>query len=261
MSDNAAPLLVGREGAVATISFNRPAALNAIDVPMAEAFLAATQDIARDTDIRAVLMRGEGRGFMAGGDLSLLSARPREGAAALIGPMHEGIRLLAGINAPVIAQVHGFAAGAGFSLMMHADFVFAAQNAKFSFAYSSIGTSCDLGASWMLPRRVGMRRALEIAMLGETLDAASAEQAGLVNRVLPPESLANEAMLLAQRLAAGPTVAFGQLRRLLRDSLTCDLATQLNAEAAAFLTCAESTDFRTGIDAFIAREKPTFTGE
>ncbi|QHE86806.1 enoyl-CoA hydratase/isomerase family protein [Hydrogenophaga sp. BPS33] len=206
----------GREGAVATITFNRPQALNAIDVTMAQGFLAAVREIAADRGVRAVLLRGEGKGFVA--------------------------------------------AGAGLSLMLQADFVIAAEGTRFNLAYVNIGTSCDVGASWALPRRVGLRRALEIALLGDTVDAVSAEQMGLVNRVVPADALPAEAMALAQRLAAGTTVALGQLRRLMRSSLDHDLATQLDREAQGFQVCAASADFGIGVDAFFARAKPAFTG-
>ena len=254
------PLLVGREGAVATLRFNRPAALNAIDVPMARAFLAAARELAADRSVRAVLMSGSGKGFMAGGDLAVLQADPLQGAADLIDPLHEALTVLDAMDAPLVAQVHGVAAGAGLSLMLQADFVLAAEGTRFNLAYVNIGTSCDVGASWALPRLVGMRRALEIAMLGDAYDAAAAERMGLVNRVLPAAELEAAAMALAQRLAAGPTVALGHLRRLMRGSLDRDLATQLDAESAAFRSCAATDDFRLGVDAFFARKPAAFTG-
>lgn len=259
-TDTSAPLLIGREGAVATLQFHRPAALNAIDVPMAQAFLAAVKAIAADRSVRAVLLRGSGKGFMAGGDLAVLQADPLKGAADLIGPLHEAVALLATLDAPVVAQVHGVAAGAGLSLMLQADFVLCAEGTRFNLAYVNIGASCDVGASWALPRWVGLRRALEIAMLGDMLDAAAAERIGLVNRVLPAATLGDEAMALAQRLAAGPTVALGQLRRLMRGSFDRDLPAQLAAESEAFRHCAGSDDFRAGVDAFFDKRKPTFTG-
>lgn len=255
-----APLLLGRDGAVATVRFNRPAALNAIDVPMANAFLAATRELAADKGVRAVLLSGAGKGFMAGGDLAVLRADPLQGAADLIGPLHEALTVLDAMDAPLVAQVHGVAAGAGLSLMLQADFVLAAEGTRFNLAYVNIGTSCDVGASWALPRLVGMRRALEIAMLGDTYDTAAAERMGLVNRVVPAAELEAEAMALAQRLANGPTVALGNLRRLMRGSLDRDLASQLDAESAAFRTCAASDDFRIGIDAFFDRKPAAFTG-
>lgn len=254
------PLIIGREGAVATLQFNRPAALNAIDVPMAQAFLAAVKAIAADRGVRAVLLRGSGKGFMAGGDLAVLQADPLQGAADLIGPLHEGIALLATLDTPVIAQVHGVAAGAGLSLMLQADFVLAAEGTRFNLAYVNIGASCDVGASWALPRWVGLRKALEIAMLGDMLDAPAAERIGLVNRVVAADALPAEAMALAQRLAGGPTIALGQLRRLMRGSFDRDLPAQLEAESAAFARCAASADFKTGVDAFFDKRKPQFGG-
>ncbi|QHE88801.1 enoyl-CoA hydratase/isomerase family protein [Hydrogenophaga sp. BPS33] len=253
-------LVLGREGAVATITFNRPRSLNAVDVPMAQGFLAAAQEIAADRSVRAVLMRGAGKGFMAGGDLELLRADPKGGAAALIGPLHAALKVLAANDAPVVAQVHGVAAGAGLSLMLQADFVLAAEGTRFNLAYVNIGTSCDVGASWSLPRHVGLRRALEIALLGDTVDAVAAEQMGLINRVLPVDALPGEAMALAQRLAAGPTVALSQLRRLLRNSLDRDLETQLDLEEKGFQVCAASSDFCAGVDAFFAGVRPVFSG-
>ncbi len=261
MTNDNAPLLVGREGAVATLCFNRPAALNALDVPMAEAFLLAAQNIAADNTVRAVLLSGAGKGFMAGGDLAVLQADPVGGAKALIGPLHEALVVLAGIDAPIVAQVHGVAAGAGLSLMLQADFVLAAEGTRFNLAYVNIGASCDVGASWALPRWVGLRRALEIALLGDMLDAAAAERIGLFNRVLPADALAGDAMALAQRLASGPTVALGQLRRLMRSSFDRGLPEQLDAESAAFQVCAQTEDFRSGVDAFFARGKPQFRGQ
>ena len=254
------PLQIGREGAVATLRFNRPAALNAIDVPMARSFLSAVKDLAADRGVRAVLMSGAGKGFMAGGDLAVLQADPLQGAADLIGPLHEALTVLDAMDAPLVAQVHGVAAGAGLSLMLQADFVLAAEGTRFNLAYVNIGTSCDVGASWALPRLVGMRRALEIAMLGDAFDAAAAERMGLINRVLPAAELEAAAMALAQRLAAGPTAALGHLRRLMRGAFDRDLAAQLDAESAAFRDCAATEDFRLGIDAFFARKPAVFTG-
>lgn len=257
---NDSPLQVGRDGDIATLRFNRPSALNAIDVPMAIAFLAAARELAADRSVRAVLMSGVGKGFMAGGDLAVLQADPVQGAADLIGPLHEALTVLAGMDAPLIAQVHGVAAGAGLSLMLQADFVLAAEGTRFNLAYVNIGASCDVGASWALPRLVGLRRALEIAMLGDMFDAAAAERMGLINRVVPAAELEAETLAFARRLAQGPTVALGRLRRLMRTSFERDLAGQLDAESAAFRECASSDDFKIGIDAFFAKTKPAFTG-
>ena len=254
------PLRVERDGAIVTLVFNRPQALNAINVPMAQALLVALQDIAQDDSVRALVLRGEGRAFMAGGDLVTLQRDPVGGVDALLEPLNQAMLLLAGLNAPVIAQVQGAAAGAGLSLMLQADFVLAAEGAKFNLAYINLGASCDVGASWSLPRWVGLRRALEISLLGETLNATQAQQMGLINRALPAEALETAVLQLARRLADGPTQALGHMRRLMRASLETDLKTQLGAEWQAFRACAQTDDLRAGIDAFFQKQPARFTG-
>ena len=254
------PVLLERQGAIATLRFNRPEALNAIDVSMAEAFLAAVQAIAADPGVRAVVLRGNGKGFMAGGDLATLRSDPVQGAHDILTPLNQALPLLARLNAPVIAQVHGVAAGAGLALMLQADFVLAAEDTRLNLAYIKLGTNCDVGASWALPRLVGLRRALEIALLGDTYTAPEAERLGLINRVLPTAELDAAVQQLAERLAAGPTVAYGHMRRLLRSSFDNDLPTQLHAEAAAFAQCAHTADLPEGIEAFFAKRAPVFQG-
>ncbi|MDD2545030.1 MAG: enoyl-CoA hydratase-related protein [Burkholderiaceae bacterium] len=254
------PLLLERQGAIATLRFNRPEALNAIDVPLAQALLAAVQTLAADPGVRAVVLCGAGKGFMAGGDLATLRADPVQGAQDLLAPLNEAVTLLSRLNAPVIAQVHGVAAGAGLSLMLQADFVLAAEGTRFNLAYIHLGASCDVGASWALPRLVGLRKALEIALLSEPIDAAEALRLGLVNRVLPAAELDGAVAALAQRLAQGPTVALGHMRRLVRESFDRDLPAQLAAEAQAFVACAHTADLPAGIDAFFTKQAAIFQG-
>ena len=254
------PLLLERHGAVATLRFNRPEALNAIDVPMANAFLAAVQSIAADPGVRAVVLRGNGRGFMAGGDLATLRADPVQGAIDILTPLNAALPLLAQMNAPVIAQVHGAAAGAGLSLVLMGDYVIAAVGTRFNLAYINLGTSCDVGASWALPRIVGVRQALEIALLGEAFTADDALRLGLVNRVVPGAELDSATTALAQRLASGPTLAYGAMKRLMRASMDHTLPEQLAAEKGAFVHCAGTEDFRAGVEAFHQRQSPQFVG-
>ena len=254
------PLLLERHGAVATLRFNRPEALNAIDVPMANAFLAAVQSIAADPGVRAVVLRGNGRGFMAGGDLATLRADPVQGAIDILTPLNAALQLLAQMNAPVIAPVHGAAAGAGLSLVLMADYVIAAEGTRFNLAYINLGTSCDVGASWALPRIVGVRQALEIALLGEAFTADDALRLGLVNRVVPGAELDSATTALAQRLASGPTLAYGAMKRLMRASMDHTLPEQLAAEKGAFVHCAGTEDFRAGVEAFHQRQSPQFVG-
>jgi 2-(1,2-epoxy-1,2-dihydrophenyl)acetyl-CoA isomerase len=261
-TDDAVPssVLHWRDGAVAHIRFNRPKALNAINCAMADSFLRACTDIANDPAVRCVLVTGEGRAFMAGGDLAEMRTDPETAAAALISGMHGGIGLLTRLKAPVVAAVHGAVAGGGLGLVLNCDFVIAAEGTRFSVAYPLIGASCDCSTSWSLPRLLGLRKAIELVLLGETFDAAEALQMNLVNRVFPASQLPIEATALVQRLVNGPTLALGMLKQLLRASLQNDIDTQLDAEAKGFLACAATSDFREGVEAFLDKRPARFNG-
>jgi 2-(1,2-epoxy-1,2-dihydrophenyl)acetyl-CoA isomerase len=254
------PVLLEFSGAIARISFNRPEVLNAIDRNTAEAFLSSIEQIIATPAVRVVLLRGEGRAFMAGGDLAPLLTEPVHAAAELIDPLHSAMRLMAAMPQPVVASVQGAVAGAGMSLMLAADLAIAADNASFNMAYAKIGASPDVSGSWHLPRVVGLRQAMEIALLADTLDAASALRLSLVNRVVPAASLEAETNELLERLANGPTFAFGQIKQLLRASQSRTLPEQLDAERAAFLACAGSQDFSEGLAAFFGKRKPVYRG-
>jgi 2-(1,2-epoxy-1,2-dihydrophenyl)acetyl-CoA isomerase len=252
------PLLVEREGEVVTLRFNRPDRLNAIDVPMAEALRDAAAALAREGSARCVVLAGAGRAFMAGGDVTAFDGPDAIGT--IMDPMHEALALLAALDAPVLASVQGAAAGGGMSVALAADLCIAADDARFSLAYLRLGTSPDCGGSWNLARLVGMRRALGIALLEETLDAAAAKEAGLVNRVVPAAELAEATRTLARKLASGPRAATAATKRLLREASGHGLEQHLDAERAAFLGCAASADFAEGVAAFLARRPPQFPG-
>lgn len=227
---------------------------------MARAFLAAVQAVAADPGVRAVVLCGNGRGFMAGGDLATLRADPVQGAIDILTPLNAALLLLAQMDAPVIAQVHGVAAGAGLSLVLMADYVLMAEGTRLNLAYINLGTSCDVGASWALPRLVGLHKALEIALLGDAFTADEALRLGIANRVVPADGMQAATDALAQRLAAGPTVAYGAMKRLMRESMDRTLAAQLDAEKHAFIGCAGTQDFRAGVEAFHARQAAVFSG-
>lgn len=260
MTESTAPLLYGREGTVAHIRFNRPKVLNAIDGAMAAAFLEACRAIAADSEVRAVVIGGEGRAFMAGGDIAQFRDDPASIPTTLIGPMHEALQILTTLRAPVIASLQGAVAGAGMSLALACDLAIAAENTRFNLAYVNLGTSCDLGASWSLPRIVGLRRALEIALLSDSIDAAEALRLGLVNKVVTTDTLADETTRLAQRLAAGAPTGQGMLKRLLRDSYARDLPAQLQAEQSSFAACASTQDFVEAVAAFLEKRLPSYRG-
>ncbi len=245
---------------MAYIQFNRADALNAISVPLAEGFFQACVDIAMDRDVRVVWLSSAGRAFMAGGDLSAISKAPLEVAEALIAGMHGALRLLAEMDAPVVVSVQGAVAGGGLGLMLACDLVIAAQDSRFSLAYPGIGASCDCSTSWGLPRQIGLRRALEFALLPTPIDANEALRLGLINRIVPTDSLEAEVMAFVDQLASGPTKAYGHLKRLMRTSFENSLDTQLDAEAAGFFACVSTADFQEGVTAFLGKKKPRFVG-
>lgn len=258
------PLVVlKRDGAVAEILLNRPEVLNAANRDLAETFLGVCRQIAADPGVRAVLLRGAGKAFMGGGDLAGFHADPDHAddtANGLIRPLNEAVAILAELQAPVVASLHGAVAGAGVSLALACDLAIAADNVKFNLAYSRIGASPDVSASWSLPRVVGLRKAMEIALLAENFDAAEALRLGIVNRVVPAADLPAETEALMRRLAAGPSFSYGTIKKLLRASGERDLRGQMEAERLAFCGCARTGDFREGVAAFYEKRAARFTG-
>ena len=257
------PVLLTVADGVARITFNRPDRLNAIDRAMADAFEAAAMTALADKTVKVVLLRGNGRAFMAGGDLGEFHQADDipPVAASVIDPVHRTLSALAASPVLVLAAAQGPIAGAGMSITLGADLSIVGDTATFNMSYARIATTPDSGGTWALARLVGLRKAMEIVLLSETIDANEALTMGLVNRVVPAEELDQQAEALALRLARGPTLAFGQIKGLLRASLNHDLDNHLAAEKEAFLTCAGSADFREGLAAFFSKRKPVFSVE
>ena len=260
-------VLVAREGAVTTITLNRPRALNSLNRDLTLALHESVTSAAQDSSVRCVVLRG-GEHFMAGGDLKWFKAlaegkAPAENRAQFEGFIHEAHAIILALRRmpkPVIASVRGAVAGFGMSLMMATDLAIAADNAYFTLAYTLIGVSPDGGSTFALPRIVGQKKAMEIALLGERFDAAAAERLGLVNRVVPKEQLDEVTAQLAARLAGGPTAVYARTKALLGGSLNASLESQLQREAEAFAQSASEPDFHEGLAAFIEKRKPRFTG-
>lgn len=264
MSVSDQPVLLKVDGPIARIVFNRPKVLNALSREAADAFFAACKSVAADASNRVVIIAGEGRAFMAGGDISAFQGpaeEVRKHVPEIMEPLHDGLEILAGLPQPVIASLHGAVAGAGMSIALATDLAIAADNAIFTLAYSKLGTSPDGSSSWSLPRLVGLRKAMEIALLSDVYDAPEALRLGIVNRVVPAADLASETDKLARRLADGPTFALGQAKALLRNSLDNSLHDQMAAEAAAFGACIGTKDFAEGVNAFLAKRPATFIGK
>jgi 2-(1,2-epoxy-1,2-dihydrophenyl)acetyl-CoA isomerase len=259
-----AVILLSVERGVATISLNRPQVLNAMDGEMMQKLRPIAESVQNDPAVRAVVVRGEGPAFMAGGDVSVFYSHLQELPELIVHwgrEMHFAFLALRRMGKPVLASVHGAVAGAGFSLMCAADLAIAAADTKFTLAYASIGASPDGGSTHFLPRLLGYRKAMELALLPERFDAETARSLGLVNWVVAGDKLAEETAKIAQRLASGPTKAYAEAKRLMNQSLATSIETQMEEELFAFSRCARTADLKEGVTAFVEKRKPVFTGK
>jgi len=262
-----ANVVVERRGAVCEIRLNRPELLNAVDRETIAALTAAAAEAAEDTSARAVLLRGEGTHFCAGGDITmfgeLIRLAPEQRRKLLyqtVDALHPLLARLRHMPKPVVAAVQGAAAGFGLSLVLAADLALAAEDAVFACGYIHLGTSPDGGMTATLPALVGLKRATELMLLGERFDAARALALGVVNRLVAPDRLAAEAAALADRLATGPADAYARTKSLIQASLGDAFDAQLRREAESFAICAATEDFAEGVRAFLEKRRPAFTG-
>lgn len=256
-------IAVSVEDGVAEVVLDRPDAHNTIDLCLAEELLAAAHDLHRRGDVRAVLLRGSGRWFCAGGDLrSFADVGDEVGhhLELLVTSLHGAILRLRGLDAPLVAAVQGSVAGAGFSLACGADLLVAGASTRFVMAYGAVGLTPDGAGSWFLPRLVGLGRALDLALTNRVLSAAEAEAWGIVTRVVPDDDVEAEGRALARSLAAGPTRSFGATRRLLHASLGRSLEEQVQEEQRELSAAADRADGREGIAAFLEKRAPVFEG-
>jgi len=246
------------------LTLDRPEMLNPLDEQVADELCAALASAERDDDVRAVLLRGEGRAFSAGGNVKVMERSLEGNPAAFfeqpLARIHEAALAVARLPMPVVAAVHGFVSGAAFNLAMACDFVLCAEGTRFNQAFVRLGLVPDTGGTYFLPRLVGLRRALELMMLGEFVDAERALGLGLVNRVVPAGELVPLARELAGRLASGPTRAYGEIKRLVHDSAARGLGEALDAERETQLRVAASEDFLEGVRAFLEKREPRFRG-
>ena len=254
-----------RESSVAVITLNRPAALNALTTEMGREFMSAIGE-ALERGARAIVLTGAGRAFCAGGDLrEMRKVAEKEGRIEAffdepLGLLNECILLLQQVPLPVIAAVNGAASGGGCNLALACDIVIAAESARFNQAFVKVGLSPDCGGTYVLPRLVGLKRAAELMMTGDVVDARSAAEMGMINRAVADGELMNEALSLAIRLAESPTAAIAKTKRLLAESAVNNLSTQLEAERQAQIESGQTKDFLEGVAAFIEKRPPRFTG-
>jgi 2-(1,2-epoxy-1,2-dihydrophenyl)acetyl-CoA isomerase len=247
---------------VATITLNRPDALNALTVPMKRALLAAFRQVERDGAVRAVILTGSGRAFCAGQDLR---ERLEPDAAPLGVELRERynpiIRAMRSLPKPIVCAINGVAAGAGASLAMACDIRIASDASSFTLAFGRVGLVPDSGATWLLPRLIGMTRATELALLGDAVSAVDAVRLGLVGRAVPAEELVAEARSVAARLATGAPRAIALTKRALNRAWEHDLDGALDYEAQLQDMAGRSKDHAEGIAAFMDKRAPRFTGE
>lgn len=253
---------------IATLTLNRPAQLNALNAEMMQALRLTTERVAADRSVAVVVVKGAGAHFMAGGDIKEFHsqlyldppARFDTFKATIEQWINPTVLALRGMHQPLIGSIRGACAGFGMSLALCCDLLLAADDAYFTTAYSLIALSPDGAQSYILPRIVGAKKAAELLLLAERIDARRALELGLVNRLVPPAELDAETLRLARRLADGPRHAYGEVKRLLEGASCSTLAQQLKAEADAFARCSATQDFAEGIRAFVEKRKPGFRG-
>ncbi len=260
------PILCSVEDGVGTVTLNRPHVLNAFNLAMGQGLLETLADLAADDGVRAIVLRGAGRVFSAGGDIHQMMDDVHEGedrAAYFRAPLTtfgEVVLALRRTPKPVLAAVHGAAAGIAFNVMLACDLKVAAETARFTQAFIKLGLSPDGGGSWMLPRLVGHARAAELAFLPTELDAATARDWGLVNWVVPEAAFEETVRGIAARVAAGPRAALARTKSLLDDAWDHTLAEHIEAERLAQVANADSPDFDEGLTAFLEKRPPGFPG-
>ena len=253
-----------RRGGAAKVELNRPEALNAWNTQFGADLLAATKRVARDEDIRAIVLTGAGRGFSSGADLKAGFDPTPDGKpdvrTRLTEVYHPIITGLREMPKPVIAAVNGPAVGIGCSLALCSDLILAAESSYFLLAFVNIGLVPDGGSSLFLPARIGFTRAIEMALLGERVPAAQALEWGLVNRVLPDAELEGAATELVDRLAAGPTGSYAGTKRQVNRWVYSGMHDQLSLEADIQQERARSGDFLEGVTAFVEKREARFSG-
>lgn len=248
-------------GSVGLLTLNRPDALNAITAQMLDELLDALEQVVANPSVRALVLTGSGRAFCAGQDVRVLSQGTNEELVALLRDRYPPVLLkLYRLEKPVIAAVNGPALGSGFNLALACDLRIASERAVLGAVFVRIGAGPDTGCSYFLPRLVGMARAAELIYTGRTIDAAEADRLGLVNKVVPPEQLIEEAMVLANQLAKGPTKAIGLGKRAIHRGLELDLESVLSLETELQGQLVATEDFREGVQAFLQKRQPTFEG-
>jgi enoyl-CoA hydratase/carnithine racemase len=250
---------------IATVTFNRPDVLNALTFTIYAQLRQLFDDLRYDDTVKVVILTGAGNAFCSGGDVEeiigeLLKRDLKEHIefTRMTGAVVQHMRLL---EKPIIAAINGMTAGAGAVLALASDLRVASEKAKFAFLFTGVGlTGADMGAGYLLPRIVGVGRAMELLLLGDRIDAATAERYGLVNKVTPHDELLPAARAWAEKLASGPSLAIGMTKRMIMNELGMDFVAAIEAEAQAQALLLMSEDHKRFYEAFKAKQKPEWTG-
>lgn len=258
-------ILEKREG-IALLTLNRPERLNALTAKMVSVlFPEVFRELKEDDEVRVLIITGAGKGFCTGADVVELGSGINtilelQGGQERLQPIGAFALLLYNLDKPVIAAVNGAAAGAGVSIALLSDIRIASENARFNLAFVRRGLVPDCGSTFLMPRLIGAAKSFEFMYTGDTIDAKEAERLGLVNKVVPQDSLMDEANALAKRLAEGPSLALAQIKRAIHSGLMNDLEQQLYFETYAQNFCFGTEDFKEGVKSFLGKYQPQFKG-
>ena len=261
MQKNTCVLVSIAEG-IATITLNRPEAMNAYNQELVSGLTQALNEVSADNSVKAVVLTGQGKAFTAGGDLGHLASLTTPLAARIfIADVGQLVTIIMTMEKPVIAMVNGVAAGAGFNLALACDIIFCAQSARFAQSFAKVGLVPDCGGLYLLPRLVGFHKAKELMFTGDLIDAQAALDLGIVNTVVADAELADVTYKFAARLAQAAPVALGMIKTMINRSDNLDLETTLELEANLQAVCMQTADHQEGIRAFKEKRSPVFTGK
>lgn len=261
------PIIFKQHQTHAEIILNRPESFNALNEPMLESLQNVIHQLQQSPDTRCVWLKANGKHFMAGGDVKLFATltMPGDERALALAPMMQGLhtcmQALADLPMPIVTSVQGAVAGFGLGLMMASDFVFASEKAYFNLAYIRLGLCPDGFVTYWLPRKVGLTRAISMALLGQTISPQEAKADQLINEVVPAEVLMQHSEACVHMLCQQSQLALRHTKKLLRQSLESSMAQQSEAELRAFSQCVQSDDFIEGVSAFIQKRKPDFQSQ
>ncbi|MDT9024293.1 MULTISPECIES: enoyl-CoA hydratase/isomerase family protein [Rossellomorea] len=254
-------LLLETTDRVLTLTLNRPDSLNSFDENMLTGIVEALKQADHNQEIRAIVIRGAGRAFSAGGDVKTMGSATSTEVYEHIGILNTCIKAIKEIEKPVIASVHGFAAGAGFNLALACDLIIASEDSQFALSFSKVGLISDGGGSYFLPRIIGPHLAKEFFFSGEPVTAGRLFDLGVLNRIVPSENLDEETTDWAVELASGPSKAYGMMKKMIDRSFTLSLDEILEQERITQTLLISTEDHAEGVSAFKDKRRPTFTGK